>query len=287
PKITIQNTGSTTLTSLQIEYWVNGATSHEIYQWSGNLNFLEKENIELPDPPSLWDNIAVNNNVFHVAISLPNNAADQYYFNNIISSTFESAPTYPNTFVLWFQTNNGIVSGISESSWEFFDNNENLIYASGNLIPNTQFRDTLTFDDGCYIFKVTDTDDDGLDFWANNDGGGMVRFREIGASWLKSFDGDFGRFIHHEFMVENILSNSEINDVNITIFPNPATNEIVVIGNLVNSSKLILTDNIGRIVSVTNIDKNNNTHKINVKNLSQGIYFISIDNNTIKKVVKQ
>ncbi|MEC9209287.1 MAG: T9SS type A sorting domain-containing protein, partial [Bacteroidota bacterium] len=82
-------------------------------------------------------------------------------------------------------------------------------------------------------------------------------------------------------------SNSEINDVNITIFPNPATNEIVVIGNLVNSSKLILTDNIGRIVSVTNIDKNNNTHKINVKNLSQGIYFISIDNNTIKKVVKQ
>jgi hypothetical protein len=116
----------------------------------------------------------------------------------------------------------------------------------------------------------------------------MVRFREIEASWLKSFDGDFGRFIHHEFRVEDGLSNSEINDVDIKIFPNPATNEIIVIGDLANSTKLILTDNIGRIVSTINIDKNNNTHKIDIKNLSKGIYFISIDNNKIiKKVVKQ
>ena len=291
PKITIQNTGNTTLTSLQIEYWANGATSHEIYQWNGNLNFLEKEEVELPDPASLWGNIAANNNIFHVIISLPNNATDQYYFNNIMSSSFESAPTYPNTFALWFQTNSGVVNSstqVSESSWEFFDNNENSIYASGDLISNTQFRDTLTFDNGCYVFKITDTDDDGFDFWANNDGGGMARFREIGASWLKSFDGDFGRFIHHEFRVEDALSNSEINDINITIFPNPATNEIIVIGDLANSSKLILTDNIGRIVSAINIDKNNNTHKIDIRNLSKGIYFISIDNNkTIKKVVKQ
>jgi hypothetical protein len=291
PKITIQNTGNTTLTSLQIEYWVNGATSHEIYQWSGNLNFLEKEEVELPDPTSLWANIAANNNIFHVIISLPNNSTDEYYFNNIISSTFESAPTYPNTFALWFQTNNGEVNPltqISESSWEFFDNNGNSIYASGDLISNTQFRDTLVFNNGCYVFKVTDTDDDGLDFWANNDGGGMVRFREIEASWLKSFDGDFGRFIHHEFRVEDGLSNSEINDVDIKIFPNPATNEIIVIGDLANSTKLILTDNIGRIVSTINIDKNNNTHKIDIKNLSKGIYFISINNNKIiKKVVKQ
>ena len=60
------------------------------------------------------------------------------------------------------------------------------------------------------------------------------------------------------------------------------------IGNLVNSSKLILTDNIGRIVSITNINKNNTIHKIDVKNFSKGIYFISIDNTKIiKKVIKQ
>jgi hypothetical protein len=291
PKITIQNTGNTTLTSLQIEYWVNGATSHEMYQWNGNLNFLEKEEVELPDPASLWGNIAANNNIFHVIISLPNNATDQYYFNNIMNSSFESAPTYPNTFALWFQTNSGVVNSstqISESSWEFFDNNENSIYASGDLISNTLFQDTLTFDDGCYVFKVTDTDDDGFDFWANNDGGGMARFREIGASWLKSFDGDFGRFIHHEFRIEDALSTSEIDDINISIFPNPANDKILVSGDLGNSSEITLTDNIGRIVSITKIDKNNTSHKIDISRLSKGIYFISIDDNkTIKKIVKQ
>ena len=195
-----------------------------------------------------------------MVITLKKNNSDttllEYSFNNNLSSTFEPAPTYPNTFVLWFQTNNGIVSGISESSWEFFDNSGNSIYASGDLIANTQFRDTLTFNNGCYIFKVTDTDDDGFDFWANSDGGGMARFREIGASWLKAFEGDFGRFIHHEFRVGDVLSNSEINDINITIFPNPTTDEITVFGDLTHASKLILTDNIGRVVSVTNINKN-------------------------------
>ena len=291
PKIIIQNTGSTTLTSLQIDYWVNNSNVHETFLWTGSLNFLEKEEVTLPDPNSLWANIAGNNNSFNVQIISPNNSSDEYFFNNSMSSSFEPAPIYPNTFALWFQTNSGVINTltqISESSWEFFNNNGVSIYASGDLISNTQFRDTLTFDNGCYVFKVTDTDDDGIDFWANSDGAGMVRFREIGASWLKSFEGDFGRSIYHEFRVEDALSNSEMNDVNITVFPNPTNDEIVITGNLANSSKLILRDNIGRIVSITNIEKNKKTHKVDIRNLSKGIYFISIDENkTIKKVVKQ
>ena len=92
-----------------------------------------------------------------------------------MSSTFDPAPEYPNTFALWFGTNSGVINTftqISESSWEFFDNDGTSVYSSGDLISNTQFRDTLTFNNGCYTFKVTDTDNDGLDYWANNDGTG-------------------------------------------------------------------------------------------------------------------
>ena len=291
PKIIIQNTGATTLTSLQINYWLNNSLVPETFSWNGSLNFLEKEEVILPDPNSLWNNVAINNNSFNVHIISPNNTPDEYFFNNSMSSNFESAPIYPSTFALWFQTNSGVtntLTQISESSWEFFDNNQNSIYASGDLIANTQFRDTLTFNNGCYIFKVTDTDDDGIDFWANSDGSGMARFREIGATWIKSFEGDFGRFIHHEFRVEDALSNSEMDDINITIFPNPTTDEIIVIGDLKDASKLILSNNIGKVVSITNINKNSSNHKIDIRNLSKGIYFISIDDNkTSKKVVKQ
>jgi hypothetical protein len=291
PEITIQNTGSTPITSLTIEYWINNAPSKESYTWTGILSFLQKETIKLPDPSSLWDNMAINNNSFNVEIINSNGGADQYIHNNKMSSTFDPTPIYPNTFALWFQTNSGVINTftqISESSWEFFDNDGSSIYASGDLISNTQFRDTLTFPEGCYTFKVTDTDDDGLDFWANNDGGGMVRFRELGAGWLKVFEGDFGRFIHHEFRTEGVLSSSDLDDINISIFPNPASDKILVSGDLANSSEIILTDNIGRIISITNIDKNNTAHKIDISRLSKGIYFISIDDNkTIKKIVKQ
>ena len=105
---------------------------------------------------------------------------------------------------------------------------------------------------------------------------------------LKVFELDFGRFIHHEFRAENISSTTDIRNKNINIYPNPATNEITVIGNLATSSKIILTDNIGKIVSITNVKNNRNTHTIDISNLSKGIYFISLDNNNIiKKVVKQ
>ena len=84
------------------------------------------------------------------------------------------------------------------------------------------------------------------------------------------------------------MSISNFNDLKIRVFPNPTNNNLTVSGNLKKASKIILRDNIGRIVSVTEINPNNYTHKINIKGLSKGIYFLSIDNNnTIKKIVKQ
>jgi hypothetical protein len=290
PKIVIQNTGSTTLTSLQINYWINNASVPQTYIWNGNLDFLEKEEVTLPDPNSLWSiDLSTNENIFNVNIISPNNLSDEYFFNNSMSSKFESTTVYPETFALWFQTNSGVINTftqISESSWEFLDNDENQIYSSGDLIANTQYRDTLTFDEGCYIFKVIDTDDDGIDFWANNDGGGMARFREIGASWIKSFEGDFGRSIHHEFRIENTLSNTNIDRKNITVFPNPTSDYIFIYGNLKNSSKIHLTNNLGRIVKTTDVNKNHSTQKIDLSKLSKGIYVLSIDNEQlIKKIV--
>ena len=66
PKIIIQNTGSTTLTSLTIEYWINNANNPEIFTWIGNLEFLEKEEIELPSTSSLWQSLDTNQNIFYV-----------------------------------------------------------------------------------------------------------------------------------------------------------------------------------------------------------------------------
>ena len=289
----IAHTGSTLLTSLTIEYWINNASTKESYTWNGSLNFLEKVTLQLPDPSSLWNNMGVSNNTFHVEIKSPNNGTDAYAHNNIMSSTFDPAPTYPNTFSVWTQTNSGVISTftqISETSWEFFDNNGISILASGDLISNTQYRDTLEFNDGCYTFQVTDTDDDGIDFWANSDGGGMIRFREIGASWLKTFEGDFGRFIHHQFRTEtpsNILNESL---QNWEIYPNPTKNQFSIQGVITEATTILITNNLGEVAQQFKIDERGVFKKnIALDGLSNGVYFIKISNSKekiTKKVVK-
>ena len=98
-----------------------------------------------------------------------------------MSKEFTPAPKYLN-FTFWSQTNNGTIGGVSETSWEIIDSQNNPIYTWNNLPPNTQFKDTINLSDGCYTFKVTDIDNDGLDFWGNNDGGGMLRFKDFNPS---------------------------------------------------------------------------------------------------------
>ena len=290
PLIVIKNYGSAPLTTLDIEYSVAGGTINT-FSWAGNLAFNETEEVELPKLTS-WSG---NANIFEVTLKNPNGQADDYDDNNSMQSEFELVAEYPESFALWFQTNGGVVNTftqVSESSWEFFDENGTSVHASGDLISNTQFRDTLTFTPGCYTFVVSDTDEDGLDFWANNDGGGMVRFREIGATWLKSFNADFGTNIVHQFTIGSAQStSSNTHPMQWEIFPNPTKDKILIEGFSDDKTQISVLNNLGeRVIITESIQAGFTSKNIDLSKLSQGIYFVKISNNkttTIKKVVKQ
>ena len=289
PLITIRNYGSSPLTTLDIEYKVVGGNSHT-YNWVGNLAFLETEDVELPNLTS-WQG---SENTFEVILSNPNGQVDDYLENNTMKSEFENVPEYPETFALWVGTNGGVINTFtqeSETTWDFYNENGNIEFTSGSLYGNTQYRDTLTFSPGCYTFVVNDTDEDGLDFWANNDGGGMVRFREIGASWLKAFNADFGTNIIHQFSVESsAIITSLGQENNWEIYPNPTKNTLTIEGISDENTKLTLQDNLGKIILeriITNSGFNSET--INLEQFENGIYFIKISNfneEITKKVVK-
>ena len=247
PLITIRNYGSMPLTSLDIEYQVVGGTTNT-YNWIGNLAFLETEEVELPNLNS-W---AGSDNIFEVTLKNPNGQADDYIANNTMQSEFEYVPEYPETFALWLGTNGGVINTFtqeSETTWDFYNENGNIEFTSGSLYSNTQYRDTLTFTPGCYTFVVNDTDEDGLDFWANNDGGGMVRFREIGASWLKYFNADFGTGIVHQFTIGYAQTTTSVGqENNWDIYPNPTNNSITIEGVSDEETQLTLQDNLGKII---------------------------------------
>lgn len=288
PLIIIRNYGENALTSLDIEYNVKGGTLHT-FNWTGNLGFLETEEVELPNLSS-W---AGSNNIFEVSLKNPNGQTDEYNENNFMSSEFDLVPEYPETFALWVSTNSGVINTLSqesETSWDFYDINGNNIFTSGSLYSNTQYRDTLTFSPGCYTFVMQDTDEDGLDFWANNDGGGIVRFREIGASWLKAFNADFGTNIIHEFMIGGSQNIAESNR-KWEIFPIPTQDYIEISGFANNFIEINIVDSFGKTITTFQHNNAGEFHKkIDIKDYANGIYFIQIKDglsHITKKFVKK
>ncbi len=285
PLIVIRNYGQDPLTALEIEYKVVGGNTHT-FNWTGNLAFLETEEVELPNLNN-WSGSA---NIFEVTIKNPNGQTDEYNANNTMQSPFEIVPEYPATFALWVGTNSGVINTLtqeSETSWDFYDENGMAIFTSGSLISNTQYRDTLSFSPGCYTFVMEDTDEDGLDFWANNDGGGMVRFREIGASWLKTFTADFGTNIIHQFTIGYSQSTTQHSNNQWEIFPNPTNNNIVIEGICNEKSKITILDNLGKeIMSPIITNSGFISETIDLRKFENGIYFVKINNDQEQKITK-
>ncbi|GIR58563.1 MAG: hypothetical protein CM15mP65_11440 [Crocinitomicaceae bacterium] len=66
------------------------------------------------------------------------------------------------------------------------DGNE--IFSRISFQNNTLYKDTLTLDPGCYKIELIDTDHDGLNFFANNDGAGYFQIRKPSGAPLAGFD---------------------------------------------------------------------------------------------------
>ena len=275
PKLVIQNTGSTALTSLTIEYWINSGTP-ETYTWSGNLAFLETEVVTLPAPSTIWNAITPANNVFHARIMAPNGGTDEYQYNDTYDSPFTFAETLPANIVLGFRTNNAAY----ENTYEVLDDQGNQILYRSFLSPNTVYKDTLMLAPGCYTYNVYDSGDDGIAWWANNDGTGDTYMDILGGGTIKSFEPDFGDNIHFNFTVDFPLSYEEsLTGGTMTLYPNPAGDRINVEYQGIHADQILqVYDMQGRLVLERKESTVNNLLKstIDLSNFRSGAYMVRI-----------
>lgn len=274
PTIVIKNTGSTALTKLTIEYWVNNNTTKESYNWTGNLAFLETTEVVLPTGSSLWTSLSgAANNVFNVEIKNPNNGTDGYSYNNKMSTPFKITNVLPKDFILWTKTN----LFANETSYKIIDENNNILLDRNGLVNNTNYRDTMHLGFGCYQLIIEDSDADGLSFWANSDGAGFARLRTMTGATIANLQGDFGKSLIYNFTVDFPLSFNEFNNItDITVYPNPASKQFVVEGKNLLSSSITIFNNVGQQVFVPSINESNKI-KFNSSALSTGLYFVVIN----------
>ena len=273
PVVLIQNTGSTTLTNLTIEYWVNNATQPETYTWSGSLEFLETQEVELPVSSNLWASISGTTNKFHVEVKEPNGTTDQYQHNNKYTSTFGLPDILPSGFVVRFLTN----SAASESKYQLFDIDGNQLFVREGMSNNTLYRDTFDLDGGCYSLVVTDYDDDGIDFWANSDGAGYIQLREVGGGIIRYLEPDFGGSIVYNFSIDYPLSYDEFNkNWEVKLYPNPAEDMFFIEGEQIQSMQVEIYDTYGKRVRLEGTSEGARI-SFDTSSLSAGIYFVRIE----------
>ena len=285
PTILIRNNGSTPLTSLSIEYGIDG--NMESYEWTGNLGFLETAEVQLATlNPSFWQGSDEDLLLFEVSISNPNGAADQNTSNDTATSRFHRPPTYTygtgeddnNEVVIWTKTNN--------SYWETEVRIENmsgdLVYLRNDFdLPNTNYRDTIQLNAGCYKFHLKDFDDDGLQFFANNDGSGSCRMKKVAGGNFINFENDFGKEIVHYFnfqtdlvgVEESILEEREIN-----LFPNPSDGNLFMnIADYSGKVEYILNGiNGNEIARKEVVLREGDLVKLDLENEASGIYFVQL-----------
>ena len=286
-KIRIKNTGSTTLTSLNISYGVKGKTP-EVFAWTGSLAFLEEEEVVLPIlDNSFWDNGPWKPEQFNVSISDPNGGVDEYDANDALSSWYTLPPSFEGPIMLDYKTND-----------RPYENELTVKDAAGTVVhhflpvdQNKIHYDTLDLDPGCYTIEFTDEGEDGLSFWASDQGSGYFWIRDMSFAKLHAFDTDFGSGFTYHFSIGDIVSVPEEElQTRVKVFPNPNDGHffVEIDGDLKGKINFEIYDIKGQTIRSEELAefKGYEFKEIDLSQAPAGLYFVRISNESASIVRK-
>jgi hypothetical protein len=295
PIVRVKNMGGTNITSMTLEYGLEGAQQCT-FDWTGNLSFYEEAAINLPT--LIWENADFNNPNFNVSILTTNGMADEYPFDNSLKSKYEVPDVNTWPFLLMgVRTNNYA----NETSYNIEDAAGNIVFErqQGTLNANTLYKDSIFLTDGCYTLRVKDSGGDGLGWWANTaQGTGTVAFYSTFFTFVtyKNFSMDFGNELHYKFVwgaldsVQSsctpILSNTDqlaAQQLTQRLFPNPTSGNLTLeIGSeVVQDYQIRILDIMGKVIQEHRIKQTDySLVQIEILNQVSGVYFIETKSTT-------
>lgn len=263
PTVRIQNTGGNDLTSLNINYSINGGAT-ETFNWTGNLATFESEDVVLdPIPYTIQATNTVN-------ISIP---SDGNNANNTATNTFGQL-TDVNTNYLDIRIltdNNG-----DEITWSIVNLDGDVVASGGPYPDNANISEEFSIPDaGCHKFILND---------AGGDGDYYIRLRDSNNDIIYFINSEFGGTIERNFNADGVLNTNDFTQNQVALFPNPANNQITITN--AENAQVAIFDVLGKNVLSQNITNTNQI--VDVSTLQTGTYFVKINNDnfsTVKKLV--
>ncbi len=205
PVVVIRNLGAAPLKTALLRYGIRGGTTTE-YIWSGNLAFMQSEEVYLPQPD--WQGFN-GSNVFEIELISPNKAKDENPGNNLMTSSVVPPDILPRNFVLYIEPNDK--GRDRDNAYMITDDCGAVLFSRDDLTTDTIFTDKLRFEPGCYEFRLTDRLEDGMNrhWWYRNSNpelmgkNGRIEFRDHNGNTIKAFPYDFGQELLYRFTVNN------------------------------------------------------------------------------------
>jgi PKD repeat protein len=156
PVVLIKNMGGDDLTSLDIEYSINGG-SPQLLAWTGNLGFNLGEEITLPEISFISQPV----NTFEFTVSNPNGQPDPNPANDNLAQDFEAAPQIPTSTVNFEVKTDQYPT---ETTWKVRNSSGTILYSGGPYSgANTVYTATWEFNEfDCYTFTIYDQYGDGI-----------------------------------------------------------------------------------------------------------------------------
>jgi hypothetical protein len=269
PSVTVSNTGTDNITSLDFTYSVNGGTTQN-YTWTGTLGSLETTIVELDE---ITFALQANNTV-EVSV-----ASDDFNDNNDSSTTFDAAVETAGTITLRVTTDDWA----EELTWNFTDSSGTVLESgsySQSSDDQTTFNYSFNFSDDCITFNAFDEYGDGLTVGGN----GGIEVKDANDVIIYAFNGNYGAGFSVQFDSDGVLGLGDNGVAAITVFPNPASTTLN-ITNAENAS-IEVYNILGQVmVTKTTIS---NTEALDVSQLATGTYLVKISNGdftTTKKFV--
>jgi PKD repeat protein len=153
PEVEVSNFGSSTLTSLQLKYRLDGG-SLQTYQFTGNIPTGETETIMLPTISA-----AIGAHSLEVYSDSPNGGTDGFQSNDSATQEFEVVDGSNVTVAIAVDNYGG------ETTWDIQTTGGDVI-ASGGPYPNnmygTTYETSVCLSEDCFEFNIYDSYGDGI-----------------------------------------------------------------------------------------------------------------------------
>ncbi len=265
PKLKIRNNGSGVITSMDINYHINNGSVTTI-NWTGNLNFLDVAEIQLPQLSfPLQDT-----NHFVVDISAVNGGGDDYTANNTIDHPFYRADILGEPAVMFL----GLDDNPEQTTWKLFNFMGDVVQEGGPYSdPNSIKTIILNFtSSSCYRLEIYDSGNDGLT------GNGFYQV-VYGTSSVAFTGGDFADKDVNEITYDVVGVEEQDAAGNFKLYPNPAHNNLNVSFTLTESKPVSVTlyDMVGKQVAVNDLGlqaAGSVNTSLDVSGIQPGLYIV-------------